>query len=115
MTERDEKQAIEKMAEITKAHCKLDNLCGSCHWETCNDCFAEVLYNADYRKQEWISVEDRLPEEEQIVLYYNGTNVGVCYFYSGHFHIIDFYDSDKIERVTHWVSLPEPPRKEGSA
>lgn len=54
-----EKQ-IEDMARITKAHCELDNQCGSCHWETCNDCFAEILYNAGYRRQsegEWISNE----------------------------------------------------------
>lgn len=50
-----EKQ-IEEMAKITKAHCELDNQCGSCHWETCNECLAEALYNAGYRKQsegEW--------------------------------------------------------------
>ena len=35
----------------------------------CDTCVTiEALYNADYRKQEWISVEDRLPEVEQIVL-----------------------------------------------
>lgn len=52
---------IKEIARITKAHCKLDNQCGSCHWETCNDCFAEALYNAGYRKQsegEWIAKTD---------------------------------------------------------
>lgn len=29
----------------------------------CNECTAELLYNAGYRKQAWISVEERLPEE----------------------------------------------------
>lgn len=51
-----EKQ-IEEMANITKAHCELDNQCGSCHWETCNECLAEALYNAGYRKQSENTVE----------------------------------------------------------
>lgn len=51
-----EEKQIEEMAKITTAHCELDNQCGSCHWETCNECLAETLYNAGYRKQsegEW--------------------------------------------------------------
>lgn len=51
-----EKQ-IDEMAEITKAHCELENQCGSCHYETCNDCFAEILYNAGYRKHSENTVE----------------------------------------------------------
>lgn len=50
-----EKQ-IEEMAKATIKHCEIDNQCGSCHWSTCNECLAEVLYNAGYRKQsvgEW--------------------------------------------------------------
>lgn len=43
---------IEEMAKITIVHCELDNQCGSCHWLTCNECLADVLYNAGYRKQE---------------------------------------------------------------
>lgn len=41
---------IEEMAKLTKQRCRIDNLCGSCTWETCNDCLSEALYNAGYRK-----------------------------------------------------------------
>ena len=41
---------IEEMANVTKKRCKIDNRCGSCHWSTCNECLAEALYNAGYRK-----------------------------------------------------------------
>lgn len=51
-----EKQ-IEEMAEITKDHCVIENQCGSCHWETCNECFAEFLYEKGYRKQSENAVE----------------------------------------------------------
>ena len=57
-----EKQMIEEMAKATMKHCEIDNQCGSCHWSTCNECLSVVLYNAGYRKQEWISVDERLPE-----------------------------------------------------
>lgn len=45
-----EKQ-IEEMAKATTKHCEIYNQCGSCHWSTCNECLAEALYNAGYRKQ----------------------------------------------------------------
>lgn len=46
-----EKQAIEEMAKITEEHCMIDNQCGSCKYATCNECLAEALYGAGYRKQ----------------------------------------------------------------
>ena len=51
------KEQIKEMAKVTMKHCKIDNQCGSCEYETCNECLAEALYNAGYRKQvdgEWI-------------------------------------------------------------
>ena len=59
MKEQIEKQAIAEMARVMMKHCEIENQCGSCHWSTCNECFAEALYNAGYRKQkdgEWIKV-----------------------------------------------------------
>lgn len=125
-----EKRAIAEMANVMMEHCEIDNQCGSCHWSTCNDCLAEVLYNAGYRKQEWISVEDRLPEIAgkyliarktvygnliNIVWYdtnYNGGNddmIGKSVWY--------MFDSDwgdyEIPNVTHWMPLPQPPKMKG--
>lgn len=125
----NDKKQIEEMAKVLNECCNeydeqgnhLRNKCASCEcWSDTNHvCVsyntreAEALYNAGYRKKsEWISVEERLPEEEKTVLYYDGTNVGACNFYHGHFHIIDFYEFDRIEGVTHWMPLPKPPRKE---
>lgn len=36
------------------------------------DAVAKHLYESGYRKQEWISVDDRLPEDGQMVLIYDG-------------------------------------------
>lgn len=57
---------------------------------------------------EWISVKDRLPEEDTWVLVYSRqgryTNLKVDYIHGGKwFH--SFY-------VTHWMPLPEPPKEE---
>ena len=53
----DKKKQIEEMAKLTKQHCTIDNMCGSCSLETCNDCLSEVLYNADYRKASEVARE----------------------------------------------------------
>ena len=69
---------------------------------------------------EWISVKDRLPENEgrlivlceKVVMpahfypeYVGGPNFEECDIYS---NCADFLDLDK---VTHWMPLPEPPKE----
>lgn len=77
---------------------------------------AKALYNANYRKQEWISVEERLPEEKvNCLIHYKHAycdndgywSIGVS-FYDGHeFHIGLEY------KVTHWMPLPQTPKMKG--
>ena len=58
------KEQIEEMAKATMKHCEIDNQCGSCYWSTCNECLAEILYNAGYRKQkrgEWKQAYNNYP------------------------------------------------------
>lgn len=75
---------------------------------------ATDLYNAGYRKQEWISVEERLPEEGQRVLLYSpadGVTTGHRLDEIGRFYVSKNYP----ERPTHWMPLPEPPKMKGGA
>ena len=79
---------------------------------------ANYLVNKGYRKQEWISVEDRLPEEKvNCLVHYKHAYcdndgywaIGVS-FYDGHeFHTGLTY------KVTHWMPLPKAPKMKGVA
>ena len=74
---------------------------------------AEQIYNADYRKQEWISVDERLPEKEEIVLCCLGLVMNV-YTYRGDNIWEDSYGYyQKDEPTTHWMPLPEFPKMKG--
>lgn len=74
---------------------------------------AEAIYNAGYRKQEWISVEERLPDDHQIV---------VCMMKKGDFRVLEWdyprwaWVDETVywnERdVTHWMPLPSAPKGE---
>ena len=71
--------------------------------------YAENLQTTDVA-QEWISVEDRLPEKDEIVIICTNEN----FIYAGEL-IGDtwFLDNDSwTATVTHWMPLPEPPKGE---
>ncbi len=80
---------------------------------------AERLYNAGYRKQEWISVEDRLPDNglERVLVFLRDDDFTKPI---GENKIdTDRYLDGKWVRwgrfVTHWMPLPEPPKMKGGA
>lgn len=85
----------------------------------CDDCLkqkaADMLEKlaAEIEKEpEWISVKDRLPEKNSIVL--------VC-MDNGQYKVVltsylssngEWISYDKNQKVTHWMPFPEPPKKE---
>lgn len=56
---------------------------------------------------QWISVEDRLPEEDSVVLVFDGLYVWIAY----RNHVLGTWnvEGDSVRAVTHWMPLPEPP------
>lgn len=107
----EEKQIIEEMAKIISEKQNGGwKFVGDSEYTTdvSNEELAEHIYNAGYSKQsEWTSVEERLPEEFDNVLVYDGVvtvdhiSVGGEWWYHNH------------DAVTHWMPLPEPPKKGG--
>ena len=105
-----EKQ-IEEMAKIIHGYCEAECLDG------CYSCVpykkAEALFNANYRKQEWISVEEALPENGTRVVGYDYESNVHCYFISAErWWIGNGWNTAKGWGITHWMPLPEPPKGE---
>jgi hypothetical protein len=71
---------------------------------------ASVLYNAGYRKQEWISVDERLPEDGVWVLGYSAKSRrgGLCNCLKSYVREFGNYDD-----TTHWLPIPEFPKMKG--
>lgn len=129
-----EKQ-IEEIAKVLCKHCagnespcriaKTGKMCGVVQRE------AEALYNTDYRKQEWISVEERLPEDTipddykyktiKVLVAIKGKN-GVTIRTQERFLDYTYRDDKRTAfwtwrfsggNVTHWMPLPEAPKMKG--
>ena len=106
-------QQIDEMANDIAKICP-DLVESGCGQINCVTHLTLSLYKEGYRKQEWISVEERLPETEgkYLVCTANG-NIGVGNF-------IDYYGTGKrlcfdTWAVTHWMPLPEPPKMKGES
>ena len=104
-------------------------ICDNCPDYDCSSwaehCADHILENA-VTVQEWISVEDRLPEndygkhwkerQQYLVLLQNGTMRVARYGYKEHEWWIDSIDcvlsKARHTEVTHWQPTPEPPKGE---
>ena len=76
---------------------------------------ADFLIHSGVTVQEWISVDERLPEEKvNCIVHYKHAYcdnddywaIGIC-FYNG-----EKFQMDWSYKVTHWMPLPKPPKGE---
>ena len=115
------KKQIEEMAfdmcgnGMSKKYCATDD--EPCNLECVYGCCAERLYNAGYRKQEWISVEERLPGVSGryicAVKDKNGHTWTVAADYSLEMKAWFGLMFGEIKNtVTHWMPLPDAPKGE---
>lgn len=115
-----EKQ-IEEMARIIcKPTAKKGN-CDRCGFKRSCSKFGDAtdLYNAGYRKQEWISVDEGLPQVTGkyicCVKDKGGNAWTVAADWSREMKMW-FGEFGEIKNtVTHWMPLPEPPKMKGGA
>ena len=80
-----------------------------------NDDIADKLISNGVTVQEWISVDDRLPEDDSDVLAYlkdgdKGRIYPANYAKGVWFDCI--FDIPVTNATTHWMPLPEPPKGE---
>lgn len=82
------------------------------------DGITEHLRSKGYHKQEWISVEDRLPENGlERVLVFLRENDFTKYIGENKIDTDRYIDGKWVrwsKHVTHWMPLPEPPKKGGA-
>ena len=78
------------------------------HYEEAEQ-IGQWLYNAGYRKQEWISVDERLPKQLETVLVCCEGIVSIDFIYSRG----RWYEYYVHGMVTHWMPLPEAPKMKG--
>ncbi len=80
-----------------------------------NKKIADYLITHGVTVQEWISVDEMLPEEKvNCIVHYKHAYcdnddywaIGIC-FYNG-----EKFQTDWSYKVTHWMPLPEPPKGE---
>ena len=78
-----------------------------------NEDIAEKLISNGVTVQEWISVDDRLPESGKegvlIALRWGEVDVGWCEDGRWSSEFIDEYEEGE---VTHWMPIPQPPKGE---
>ena len=109
----------EKLIELLKTNaCPAPFMCDpACRYYGFGDCFpdrfADHLIANGVTVQEWIPVDDELPEEKvNCIVHYKHAYcdnddywaIGIC-----------FYDGEKFQmdwsyKVTHWMPLPKPPK-----
>lgn len=97
-----DKKQIEEMARDLENH--------TCMSQFQAEIASRMLYKVGYRKQEWISVDEKLPDEDiRVLVYINSdrsyTNIDTDRFSKGTW--VRWYKD-----VTHWMPLPEPPKGE---
>ena len=118
----------EKLIKALEQHCDTKADCNSCPYEPeetsikCRDSFLCDCLEA-LKQPQWISVKDRLPAEDEMVIgytpvdrhmfvgfhktyRYSWQDTAVCYWY-----ILTARNSTRkmTKRVTHWMPLLEPP------
>ena len=69
---------------------------------------ADYLLDSGVTVQEWISVDDRLPNPFESVLVFRDGKISIDYNEENGWFAYDLNG----KRVTHWMKMPQPPKGE---
>ena len=101
----------EKMVEIVCDALESDGCIGHCNYSPCFEVerVVNALIDNGVTVQEWISVDDGLPEDQEEVLVCTRSKNGIRNIDKGYIAIDHFIHRGRAE-VTHWMPLPNPPK-----
>ena len=111
-----EKQIEEMARDICRS--RFDEnaiLCKECNKECLYYQIATALIAKGYCKQEWISVDERLPKDGETVLTISSEEEMAVCFYEAELEGIfqQCHGLVLIYNITHWMPLPEVPKMKG--
>ena len=115
MNKQIEEMALAMAGEVRT--CLVECECKDCGWHKTDNCplmdYTKRLAEKGYRKQEWISVDERLPSHLQEVLVCDSFgNMVTAIFLSFDNGGCDWCSAVRIvHKITHWMPLPETPKK----
>lgn len=75
-----------------------------------SDCMNDFLAGVHWQQEQssWISVEERFPENNSIVLVTNGSGFDIFRYLNGKFYItVEGGYNFSMDNVTHWMAIPE--------
>lgn len=114
----------QKIVEMAKDICRVKHNCN----DVCNPIsacdalkYAERAVEAGYSKQEWISVDERLPEKSgDYLTYHNGVISALMYskrhkLFNAEDTLDEKFSKANCIEVSHWMPLPEAPKMKGGA
>ena len=103
---------MEKQKQIEEIKDWIDSIygCDCAYYGVDGLMIAEGLYNAGYRKQEWISVEERLPETSgSYIVCTNKGSVITAHYYAD----AKRFSAPFGKNVVYWMPLPIAPKGDG--
>ena len=110
---------IEEMAEVLRHSCDGECFKDKKGHPDCEVCEARLLYEAGYRKSEWISVDERLPGVSGKYICCVKDKRGNTWTVPADWSLemkMWFGEFGEIKNmVTHWMPLPEAPKMKGGA
>ena len=83
--------------------------CDPMYYGTDGDFLAKGLVEMGWRKQEWISVEDKFPDVDKI-LGWDGT---AMWFFDAKGICESLQNVISKNGITHWLPIPKPPKMKG--
>ena len=91
------------------------NKLGKCYFDSCLELIADHLIAHGVTVQEWVSVDERLPEDDSDVLAYSSIGeesriYPACYSNGVWFDCV--FNAPATDTTTHWMKMPQPPKGE---